>query len=203
MSKSFHTAMLLLGVSLIALSLPAVAQDDFYVGVQGGLTSPTSPDDFSDSGITATFDADLGYNVGLVAGKSFNALRAEIELTHRASDVDATITDGVTTDQGSTSYTAQAAMANLYLDMNRTRSVIPYIGAGLGVVRAESDDFETTNFGAEGNTDTSLAYQAMLGVNAKVSDHTVLNIGARYFGAQNDVLPESNYELVTGLNYRF
>lgn len=192
----------LLAITCFAAS-PALAEHHNYIGIQGGITSPGDPDDFSRNGITATYSADTGYNVGLIVGRSYDGVRGELEFTHRASDTNLTISDGIDTDQGNTKYSAQSIMANGYLDFDRGHSITPYIGAGLGVVRAESDSFETTNFIGTNAIDTSLAYQVMLGANMSLSETASLNVGARYMGADNDVLPNANYELITGLSYHF
>ncbi len=133
-----------------------------------------------------------------------NGFRLEGELGHRFNQMD----PGVFLDSGDVH--AWSAMANLFYDFNRGGALEPYIGLGVGAARINGSAWDgAASFRGE---DTVLAYQALVGVAVGITDQLDLDVGYRYFLAddvewdEGTVVGSTNYEhqaLTVGLRYQF
>ncbi len=103
--------------------------------------------------------------------------RTEIEGGYRelsGSTVSATIAGTkYTVDAGSVKSKALSTMVNVYYNLPTGTALSPYVGAGTGWVRE-------TERGAN-----ALGYQAMAGVDYKVSANSTVFTGCRYFGTSD------------------
>ena len=117
-------------------------------------------------GSSFDFDDDWMVSGGIGYGFS-NGFRAEGELSYRKNDLD------VPTNNETT---ATSLMANLYYDFNRGGRWQPYVGIGAGYTQVDiegSDD------------DSSWAWQAMAGIGYELNDRTTLDVGYRFFRADD------------------
>ena len=172
----------LLAPAALALlaSAPAVAQDGTYVA---GSVGYTFADDFgSNVGIEA--DIEDGYAVTGAVGRSFGALRGEIEGSYRRSSVGEARGLGFAVD-GAGDVSALSAMANLYFDPAFAFGPVrPYVGGGIGVSRFKAHDVEAVGvagFGPISGSETGFAWQLMAGVGLAISEQATLTAGYRYF----------------------
>ncbi len=143
--------------------------------------------------------ADVGYSVGgdiEFGGTSYdlendwsqhlglgyawaNGFRTEGELSHRYNDFG----EEATPPLADGNVHAWAAMLNGYYDFNRGGAVQPYVGIGVGGARLNVS--AAGGFGSFQDEDTVLAYQAMLGVAFNLTEQLALDIGYRYFVADD------------------
>ena len=112
---------------------------DFYVGGMAGVGGNTMFADHKNHSESATM-------FGGIAGVDLPILRAEAEYDYfQSSDLD-----------------TNAAMLNLYAKIPTT-IILPYIGAGIGMVFGGDASITNDGVKTEYNIDTTAAYQAMLG----------------------------------------
>ncbi|MEQ1619698.1 MAG: outer membrane beta-barrel protein, partial [Terricaulis sp.] len=130
-----------------------------------------------DGGPSVNLDSDWTQHLGL--GYAFeNGLRFEGELGHRFNQLE----DGGLADIVDGDVHAWSAMANLFYDFNRGGGVEPYVGVGVGAARINGYSIDGSAFGID-DQDTMLAYQAMVGLAAPLTDNLDLDVGYRYFMA--------------------
>ena len=106
-----------------------------------------------------------------------NGFRTEGEISHRYNDF------GENEGLADGNVHAWAAMLNGYYDFNRGGSVQPYIGLGVGGARLNVS--AVGGFGSFADEDTVLAYQGMVGVAFDLTEQLALDIGYRYFVADD------------------
>jgi len=86
--------------------------------------------------------------------------------------------------------TSYNVMVNGYVDfpLQRTKTIVPYVGGGLGYARNKIDDISNPNLpplppGSStlpGGTKSGLAWQVSLGVGIQLAPKIILDIGYRY-----------------------
>ncbi len=161
---------LLLATLLSGASTAAMATEGWYGRADVGWSVDGALD--VGSGDDLDFEDDWSQHLGL--GYAYqNGFRLEAELAHRDNDFQDL--DG--------SARAWAAMANLYYDFNRGGKFEPYVGVGVGGASIEAK-------GVAGpisfdDDDTVFAYQGMVGVAVGLTEQLDLDIGYRYFVAQD------------------
>ncbi|MES1159113.1 MAG: outer membrane protein, partial [Terricaulis silvestris] len=128
-------------------------------------------------------DLEKDWTEGVGLGYAFsNGLRFEGEISHRFNQIERI----PSFDQGGDVH-VWSAMFNGYYDFNKGGSIQPYIGGGVGSARVNAngaDDIPPPHFSFD-DSDTVIAWQAMAGVAFAVSDQLDLDVGYRYFSAQN------------------
>jgi opacity protein-like surface antigen len=201
----------LLAAALIGSAGTAGAQDllggSWYVKGFGGATWPSSQD--TDIGGTDfELDYDTGYTLGVSLGYLFTPNVAfEIEYAYRDADVTGEL--GGASDDGSTSANAFMANAVYWFDpLGAMGAVQPYLGAGLGAARVDTD-----LFGDSWDTDTTFAWQVMGGIGYDVTPNWTLLGEVRWFATQDDDFNgpgdlsfETSFEtfdLLVGASYSF
>jgi outer membrane protein OmpA-like peptidoglycan-associated protein len=119
-----------------------------------------------------SYDLDNDWMGALGAGYAFkNGFRLEGELAYRTNDVDYDAYEY----SGDTSVESTSAMINLFYDFNRDGRFQPYLGVGVGAAKVEIEDYD----------DTSFAYQGLAGVGVVLSPRWTLDVGYRYFAADD------------------
>jgi opacity protein-like surface antigen len=137
--------------------------------------------------------------IGIGCGSGSRGFRADLTLGYRGErDI-----DGFKTDRPgfhypgtfSTKVSSLTAMANVYYDLGKFRSLVPYIGVGIGVARHKMSDvsFALSNDGSlpgpigpapsndlSGSTKTNFAWSLMAGAAYQISHRAVLDFGYRY-----------------------
>jgi outer membrane protein OmpA-like peptidoglycan-associated protein/outer membrane protein W len=137
----------------------------------------------------------LGAGVGFGYGLD-NGLRFEGAVGYRGGDLDVSDTIGGTAPGTTVNPDGTAAimdvMINGIYDFNKDGTIRPYIGAGVGGTRIRAKASNRTvgaapNLSAtNGFTDTAagLAWQGLAGIGFKLSDRLTLDLGYKYFTAE-------------------
>jgi opacity protein-like surface antigen len=86
--------------------------------------------------------------------------------------------------------TSYNAMVNGYIDfpLERTKTIVPYVGAGLGYARNKIDDISNPNLPPlppglstlPGGTKSGVAWQLSLGAGIQLTPKVILDVGYRY-----------------------
>lgn len=187
----FRTLSLAAGVA-VALSAPAVAQDN-YIAFFGGLSNLDDP---TFSGFvtppggpqTVGTDFDNGFGLGIAYGRSFGALggntrlRGEIELSFSDSDVDGIAFSGngaAAEVNVNGDITTTRLFGNLLVDFETGGAFTPYLGAGLGVARTDSDLVYGPGVRIN-DSQTGLSAQLIAGTAFKINEQLSLTGDLRY-----------------------
>ena len=154
-----------------------------------------------------TLGHEHGWSQFLGMGYAFqNNFRLEAELGHRFNEYNEEDIDTEADLSGNGEVHAWSAMANLFYDFNRGGRLEPYVGVGVGAARI------ITNYGnhfAEGE-DTVMAYQGLVGFAVGLSPRWDLDVGYRYFQAEDielePTITQDTYNdqsITVGLRYQF
>ncbi len=193
-----------LALASTALATPAMARDgSWYVGVDGGamlvedlnldITRPVVGGGAAPAAIEATANANTGYDFGGVVGYDFGGFRLESEISYRESDLDrftsaapAIPSTAGTALQPAGSYAtggdvnALSFMVNGMFDFGDDDGLQGFVGGGIGVARVDVQQ----NFAAPSwvdDSDTGLAWQAIAGIRAPLSDSWDAGLKYRFF----------------------
>jgi OmpA-OmpF porin, OOP family len=199
---------LALGLALAstALASPALARDDqWYVGVDGGamlvedlnLDVTTLPQGATaGTQRSASLDAGKGYDFGGVVGYDFGGFRLESEVSYREADATglSSSTPFIPFASGpgliagnfpvNGDVNALSFMLNGLLDFGDDDGLQGFVGGGVGVARTQVN----TVFAAPAyldDSDTGLAWQALAGIRAPLSDSWDVGLKYRFFNAPN------------------
>lgn len=166
---------IVLGSLIVAGLMPVAASAADKVGPYvsfSGLAAFTQDDDTSVSGVPVDINFDTGFGIAAALGYDFagSNLRLEGELTYRYNE--ATVSSpALPSFAPSGDVDSIAYMANAYYDFDINSPLIPYVGAGLGVVDIDSED-------------TVFAYQGMVGASYGINSYSELFGGYRYFDSE-------------------
>ncbi|TGX54770.1 OmpA family protein [Sphingomonas gei] len=190
-----------LALATTALSTPALARDDaWYVGIEGGAMLVEDIDwDVGAAIDSTTVDHRAGYDVGGTVGYDLGVVRLEAEVGYRKANVTglrSTTTFPVVTGAGATvlapggtydyaagSTSALSFMVNALWDFGDDDGVQGFVGPGLGVARVKSRLALNTNGAGLDDSDTVVAWQAIAGVRAPISDNIDVSLKYRFFNA--------------------
>jgi outer membrane protein OmpA-like peptidoglycan-associated protein len=194
-----------------------------YVGIGGGW-SHVMP--FSDSGSADDLQFHTkpqeGFVVNLESGYDFGRVRLEGELAYRRAAVSkTTVLDGGTKFPALTGATtssgdvgALAFMANAIVDILPKSPITPYVGAGVGGLRLELENYTVGSTPFVQQSDLTLAYQGIAGVRWQVMPEVSLWVDYRYFAAGmkagiKDIkgglfkVPYASHNVMAGIAYHF
>ncbi len=191
------------GMALVAAGPIAAAQaaEGFYIGAHGGavfledadttLSAPVTPI----TAVSFETEFDAGFLVGGVVGYSFNKVfRVEAEVSYRDNDLDEGTALGISAPiEGD--ITALAGMANVYFDFRPGKSWRPYFGGGIGVANLdlEFDSIAGIPFSFS-DSDAVFAYQAMAGVEYKITPRLSLGAEYRYFATTDPEFDDTVFD---------
>ncbi len=160
--------------------------------------------DIEAAAVEGDLESDWTQHLGL--GYAFqNGFRLEGELSHRFNQTEFEGFPLVDSDVH-----VWGAMANLFYDFNRGGAAQPYLGVGAGAARVNSRTVSGLN--SISGEDTVVAYQALAGVAIGITEQLALDVGYRYFIADDINLDEgtinsdSDYDhqaITVGLRYQF
>jgi OOP family OmpA-OmpF porin len=222
---------MLLVAAVAALPVTAQAQSlqypGFYIGAEGGLnwllntTSNSTINVFTPIGpVTTSGTTNINFNTGWAAGGSigydFVGPRAEVEGIYRQNTGTGTIPGA-----GSNGLTASnvGVMANVFYDFFAGQTIVPYIGAGVGVAFTQ---LQLQGIGTSNST--QFAYQGIVGVGWNINPMIRLNLEGRYYGTTSPnysisgstnvagfavpfnisgTYPDNNFSLMASLHFRF
>ncbi len=174
-------------VTLAAMTSLAAAQDEGAYGrLYGGLASVEGMT-FSDA---ATANLDLEGDTGLTFGGAIGyrtgfGLRTELDVTYTSADMDGTFQENVqlfvpcgeTPDNPCLDgtidgdYTGLSGMAMVYYDLNTGSALVPYVGAGIGLIDADIEaetlatftDQPSAEFAVVDGSDSEFAFKLAAG----------------------------------------
>ncbi len=186
-----------LALASTALASPALARDgQWYVGVEGGamLVEDIELDiTRGASSTTAVFDNDTGYDFGGIVGYDFGAFRLESEVSYREADIEGT-SGTFPTGAGNTIATgtfrttgdanALSFMLNGLFDFGADDGLQGFVGGGVGVARVDVHNILSSPTWLD-DSDTGIAWQALAGIRAPLSDSWDVGLKYRYFNAPN------------------
>jgi OmpA-OmpF porin, OOP family len=186
-----------LALASTAIASPALARNDqWYVGVDGGamLVEDLSLD-IGTINDAAKINADTGYDFGGVVGYDFGGFRLESEVSYRSADLkDISVSSGGVPGTRPGLFTGAFAtggnssalsfMVNGLLDFGDDDGLQGFVGGGVGVARV---DVQNTIAGNAtpwlDDSDTGLAWQALAGIRAPLSDSWDVGLKYRFFNA--------------------
>jgi outer membrane protein OmpA-like peptidoglycan-associated protein/opacity protein-like surface antigen len=220
-----------LALATTALSTPALARDDaWYVGVEGG--AMLVEDIKFDIGLqteAGQVDHKAGWDVDGVVGYDLGAFRLEAEVGYRKASVTqyrSTVATPFVTGGGANalipagsygyaggSSSALSFMVNGLWDFGDDDGVQGFVGPGIGVARVKETIGLTTNGNFLEDSDTVVAWQAIAGIRAPLSDNIDISLKYRFFNASGvelrDTLGRSVHErfrshsIMGGLTFNF
>ena len=150
---------------------------------------------------TATADHTAGYDFGGVVGYDFGAFRLEADASYRSADID-TLTAGTTglpADAGGSPALSGAGafpadgeanvlsfMLNGLFDFGDDDGLQGFVGGGIGVARTDIEaTIDASSAGVVDDSDSGLAWQALAGVRAPLTDNIDVGLRYRFFNAEN------------------
>jgi len=204
-----------LGTAL-ALILPLAAQAEtrgFYIGGAGGADFANETKSSTGAGSNK-----LRYDIaptGLVSvGYGFGAFRAEIEGSYRDNDVSRS--HGAPLNGAGGHKQTWGVLVNGFYDINTGTHFTPYIGGGIGVGFVDASLTGSrpagSGVGLYKGTDTTLAYQGIVGVAYAINDRLSITTDYRYFATTDATIKsggakwnvENSHHVVTaGLRWSF
>ena len=149
--------------------------------LSGGVGANFANDsDVSGAGI----NTDIGYETGiagvLALGHSYaNGFRTEVEIGRRSNSIDSS---GTTSTGGKTS--VASAMINAYYDFATGSAFVPYLGAGIGAARLNTNVSPVGSTGID-SADNTIAMQGIAGVGYQMTDSWTGTVEYRYFTVQD------------------
>ncbi len=189
---------LALGLALAstALASPSMARDgSWYVGVDGGAMLVEDLDiDIGTINGAGTINTDTGYDFGAVVGYDFGGFRLEAETSYRETDLKSVATSlgGIPNGAGSSvtnglkltggDANALSFMVNGMLDFGEDDGLQGFVGGGVGVARVDVQQIFAAPSWLD-DSDTGLAWQALAGIRAPLSDSWDVGLKYRFFNA--------------------
>jgi OmpA-OmpF porin, OOP family len=188
-----------LALASTALASPSMARDgQWYVGVDGGVMLVEDLDlNIGPAPIQGTANTDTGYDFGAVVGYDFGGFRLEAETSYREADLRsfASSVPGIPSGPGAALATsglkatggdanALSFMVNGMLDFGEDDGLQGFVGGGVGVARVDVHQIYAAPAWLA-DSDTGLAWQALAGVRAPISDSWDVGLKYRFFNAPN------------------
>jgi OOP family OmpA-OmpF porin len=215
-----------LALATTALSTPALARDDaWYVGVEGGtMLVEDIVWDVNGQYDSVSVDHRYGFDGDVTVGYDLGVVRLEAEVGYRAANVTGLRTTvplpavPAAVRAGTYNYaggrdSALSFMVNALWDFGDDDGVQGFVGPGLGVARVKSRLGVNTNANFLDDSDTVVAWQAIAGVRAPLSDNIDVSLKYRFFNAPGvtltDVAGRSMYgrfrshSILGGLTFNF
>lgn len=160
----------------------------FYLSLGSGITIP-SDSKWSDTGDTGKIGLNNSANFsGAIGMRICPAVRTELEISYRKSDLNNITLDGVAGSfsmDGSNKTTT--LLVNGYYDFMADQNFSPYISAGIGAAHHKANISALAGIGTPGanSTDTVFAYQAGAGASFKLSPMASIWGGYRFLGTSD------------------
>ncbi|UYY57537.1 OmpA family protein [Sphingomonas sp. S2-65] len=200
-----------LALATTALSTPALAREDaWYVGIEGGAMIVEDIDwNVGAAEDALSVDHNYGYDVDATVGYDLGVFRLEAEVGYKSATVDG-LTSSVplpgfpgTVPAGSYDYaggrtTALSFMVNGLWDFGDDDGVQGFVGPGLGVARIKSRLALSSRGDVVDDSDTVVAWQAIAGIRAPLSDNVDVSLKYRFFNAPGVDLVAANGAEVSG-----
>jgi opacity protein-like surface antigen len=174
-----------------------------YVSGQFGITFLPDSDDIP----RVTLEFQPGHAIGMAAGYKYGKLRVEGEIGYRINDLDKSIVLG-RERSASGDMTGRSFLVNGYYDFINKTAFTPYITAGIGVAKLESNDLTIAGRHIGNSDDTVFAYQVGAGVGYAINKKYTIDLKYRFSSATD---PEfrgikahvASNNIYFGLRYNF
>jgi OOP family OmpA-OmpF porin len=188
-------------VSAALIAVPAVTQaqqtlqyQGFYISAEAGVNFMANTTiNFPNFGGALNVYPTTGGAFGGSIGYDFVGPRVELEGVYRTNNGTlSAIPVGLGNLTAGFNNQQTAIMANAFYDFFAGQTIVPYIGAGLGIA--------FVNASAVGGytSSTNFAYQGILGVGWNINEQFRLNLDGRYYGTTS---PSVNNPLVGGVTF--
>jgi opacity protein-like surface antigen len=189
---------LILSCCALGMSASTASAAGMYVSGNAGFalanTLTTNYDDSAEI-LSVDMDFDTGWALTGAFGYDFDGFRTEFEMGYQQSNSkeadwslhgrDQIMTFG-TTSLLDYDLTATTYLANGYYDFKNNSPFTPFLGAGLGMVTVEINDFSLGMFDLNRDfDDTVFAYQISAGVSYAFSKNFAMDLTYRYLGADD------------------
>ncbi|MBC2670860.1 outer membrane beta-barrel protein, partial [Novosphingobium piscinae] len=174
-----------------ALATPALARDDqWYVEADVGAVKAENIFNLTGVGNAGVLKTKAGYDFGGIVGYDFGGFRLEAEASFRRVEEAnfTTATQSFTNAQVGGGAEALSFMANGLLDFGPDNGLQGFIGGGVGVGRVKNAVLTAVNAVNVNDSDTGLAWQALAGVRAPVTDHVDIGLKYRFYNQNGNDL---------------
>ena len=206
----------LIALAGLLATASAVTAQGWYLGGFGGI-SDTDDAPFGTALGTVTPEFDSGTTYGAVLGYDTSTWRFEGEISMRDGDVENHILGAAPLPGPTGEASSTAFLANVIYDFNRDGSVRPYVGAGLGYLDVDFENFGVTPIpDVLDDSDSSLAYQLLVGIGFALNADWSLFVDYRWLTADDlsltaspsagSTMSDVDYEVqdfTVGLRYSF
>ncbi|WP_221435534.1 outer membrane protein [Algisphaera agarilytica] len=189
-----------------------LAATGFYIGGMGSFTVVEDSELVSTNGGTPASPAELEFEDGFGSfgfiGWDFGALRTELEVGARSTELDRVTLGGAPIAGANGDIFELSLMFNLIADIPITDGVELYVGGGVGGAYLWSDVF-APGLALGDSEDYVFAYQAMGGVQFEVAPRLYLNAGYRIHSFDDPNFSGNQYDaplihsLDVGIRYVF
>jgi len=192
----------------------------FYIGAIGGVnwllnttfnTNFAAPAFGVAGSVSTNAQFQTGWGAGGMVGYDFVGPRVEIEAMYRDNQATVNLQSGSTFSPNfGADLNQTAVMANFFYDFLAGQTIVPYIGAGVGVA------FINTSALGTASSSTQFAYQGMIGVGWNINEQFRVNLEGRYYGTTqpwfswsgsnifvNGSIPNNNLGIFASLQYKF
>jgi len=217
----------LLAATTALVALPVLAQAQslqpggFYIGAEGGInwllntssTATVAVGGFGSASGTVNINPNIGWTAGGMIGYDFIGPRIELEGQYRDNTGTLTV-PGIGGNGVGFDFNQTSVMANLLYDFMPGSTIVPYIGAGLGVA------FQNLSGLNSSSSSTQFAYQGIVGLGWNATSSIRVNLEGRYFGTTNPGynfnnnvagfpvsvsgnFPNNNFSLMASLQWKF
>jgi len=154
----------------------------------------------------ASFDTSFGLGGGV--GYDFGLARVEGEIEYRDSSYDKVGVDTADKENAGGSIKSLALMLNGYYDFHNPSLFTPFIMAGIGGARIDTDDTAAGGVTIPDDDSWQFAFQVGAGVGWEFSPPWVLDISYRFFATtdpefDSTQLQYRSHNVLVGLRYQF
>jgi len=167
---------LLVAGALVA-ALPTMAQAQWYIGAEGGVSINESAK-VKGGGNTYDTDYDTGYAVLGALGYSYGAPKVELELGYRSNDI-----SKISNASASGNLGVFTAMMNGVYDFLPDSAWHPMIGAGIGYANLDVSNTKSGGSASYGGNDSEFAYQGIAALGYDVAPNWQIKLDYRYLAS--------------------
>lgn len=200
--------------SPVPAATPIVDDSGFYLGARGGVVW-LNETDYSYPGVSGKIDSDLGWALGGVLGYDFGqispgiGLRTDLEGGYMTADADSISVNGVGFGASGGATDVIYGFANLYGDIELTRSLDLIAGGGVGLGQVSIDNIAGGGVAAD-DDDIAFGYHLDAGLGYALAPNVTVEAMYRYTsfigaeisaGGVSDDLDVSGHQALLGLRF--
>lgn len=180
--------------------------ENWYIG--GNVAATFLNDSDVDNGVSGKAEFDTGYGFTGVVGHNFNPWRLEGEIAYRNNDYDKVGVDGAQKVNVSGSYKSLGFLLNGYYDFILNESVSPFLKAGVGGARLDTDAVRGGGISIPDDDEWVFAYQLGLGLGWKATKALTVDLSYCFYGTSKPKFQGLDMEYYThnillGIRYNF